>query len=148
MFQKNLKETLNNTNKPLTKAKTSSTLPNQVHFTKKAILAATCLLLTILLLTSVGGLGSNLIFVQANSIQGVGVGIYWNQVCSNRTLSLDWGSIKTGSSSNLTIYVRNEYSSDISLRLSTSNWKPSATSSYMSLNWNYNGQVLKTNEVM
>jgi hypothetical protein len=87
-------------------------------------------------------------FVQANTIQGIGVGIYWNQECTNRTLSLNWGSTVAGSSSNLTVYIRNEGDSAVSLRLSASEWIPSNAPSYMSLNWNYINQVLKVGEVI
>lgn len=81
-------------------------------------------------------------------MKGIGAGIYWDEACTNRTISLNWGVIEVGSSSNLTVYVRNEYSSAVSLRVEASNWTPSAASNYMSLNWNYTGQVLSTNEVI
>jgi hypothetical protein len=87
-------------------------------------------------------------FVQANTIQGIGVGIYWNQECTNRTLSLNWGSTVAGSSSNLTVYIRNEGNSAVSLRLSASEWIPSNAPSYMSLYWNYTNQVLNAGEVI
>jgi hypothetical protein len=48
----------------------------------------------------------------------------------------------------LTVYVRNEGNSAISMVLSTSDWTPPAASSYISLNWNYTNQELKTNEVI
>jgi hypothetical protein len=86
--------------------------------------------------------------VQANSVQGNGVGIYWDQDCTNKTLSLNWGSTIAGSSRNFTVYVRNEGNSEVLLRISASQWIPSITSSYMSLNWNYTSQVLNINEVI
>jgi hypothetical protein len=48
----------------------------------------------------------------------------------------------------LTVYVRNECNSAVSLGLGTSNWAPSSSASYLSLSWNYTGQVLKTAEVI
>ena len=118
------------------------------HVTKKPIFAAICILFIIFLSSFIEGFGSNKSLVQANSVQGIGVGIYWDQACTNRTLSLNWGTIAAGSSNNLTVYVRKECNWPVSLSLSTSDWTPSSASSYMSLNWNYTNQVLKTDEVI
>ena len=118
------------------------------HFTKKTIIAATCILAIILLGITIEDFASNKSIVYAQTVKGIGTGIYWDQACLNKTLSLNWGTIAAGSSNNLTVYVRNEGNSAVSLLLSTSDWAPSSASSYISLNWNYTNQVLKTNEVI
>ncbi len=148
MLWKNLKEKLNITNNRSINLKTRFTMPTESHFNKKTKLATICLLFIIFFSIATGGFGSNISVVQANSVQGIGAGIYWDQVCTNRTLSLDWGFIEPGSSNYLIIFVRNEGNSAVSLRIGTSNWTPSNASSYMSLIWNYSGQILKTNEVI
>ena len=76
------------------------------------------------------------------------MGIYWDQACTNRTLSLNWGNIEAGSNNTLIIYIRNEMSSDASLSLHTINYSPSASSGYISMNWNYAGQVLSAGQVI
>jgi hypothetical protein len=119
-----------------------------IHFTKKAVIAATCILAIIVLGITIEDAASNKSIVYAQTIKGIGVGIYWDQACLNKTLSLSWGTIAAGSSKNLTVYVRNEGNSAISMVLSTSDWTPPAASSYISLNWNYTNQELKTNEVI
>jgi hypothetical protein len=81
-------------------------------------------------------------------VNGIGAGIYWDQTCTNRTLSLDWGLLEAGSNNTLTVYIKNEGNSAISLFLRTSNWIPSAALGYMSLNWNYSGQVLSIDQVI
>jgi hypothetical protein len=53
-----------------------------------------------------------------------------------------------GSSSNLTVYVRNECNSPVSLGLYTSNWDLTSSASYISLKWNYTGYVLRNAEVI
>jgi hypothetical protein len=53
-----------------------------------------------------------------------------------------------GSTNNLTVYIRNEVNSAASLSLGTSNWTPSASSNYISLNWNYSGQALRVDQVI
>jgi hypothetical protein len=81
-------------------------------------------------------------------MSGVGAGIYWDQACANRTLSLDWGLVEPGSSSTMRVYVRNEDDSAVSLWMATSNWTPQIASEYMTLIWTYSGRMLSTNEVV
>src|SRR5208282_3802070 len=107
-----------------------------------------CLLAVVVLGAIIAGLGSSKTVVYASSVEGRGVGIYWDQACTNRTLSLNWGSIDVGSNNTLTVYIKNEDNSPASLWLETSNWTPSDSVSYMSLNWNYSGQVLSANQVI
>jgi hypothetical protein len=149
MTWKNLKKILTITKKRLLHRKIGRfTLSTNVHYFKKIAFVAIIILSVIVLSTVTVDLGLNKSFVQANTIQGIGVGIYWNQNCTNRTLSLNWGSTEVGSSSNLTIYIRNEGNSEVSLRLNASKWIPSNAQSYMSLNWNYTNQVLNADEVI
>ena len=86
--------------------------------------------------------------VKADSVIGIGVGIYWDKDCTNTTRSLNFRIIDANSNNDLTMYVRNEGNSAVSLMLGASNWTPPNASSYMSLSWNYSGQILKTNEVI
>ncbi len=118
------------------------------YFTKKTVIAATCIIAIIVLGITIEDSASNRSIVYAQTIKGIGVGVYWDQACLNKTLSLNWGTIAAGSTKNLTVYVRNEGNSAISMSLSTSDWTPPSASSYISLNWNYTNQRLKTNEVM
>lgn len=115
---------------------------------RKAVLAIACILLVIIVGTSMENLTSNKAFAYANSINGLGVGIYWDHGCTNRIFSLDWGQLGAGSNNTLTVYIRNEGNSAIYLWMSTSNWTPSATSSYMNLTWNYSGQIIGVNQVI
>ncbi len=114
----------------------------------KAILAVTCILTLVILIAFIGNFGSTKSLVLADTVKGVGVGIYWDQACTNETLLLNWERIDVGSDSNLTVYIRNEVNSPALLWLGTSNWTPSASSDYISLNWNYSGQVLSVGQVI
>ena len=122
--------------------------PISNHVRKKAILTAICILTIVILGTIIANFGSSITVVYAGSVKGLGAGIYWDYACSNRTLSLDWGFIEAGSNSTLMVYVKNEGNSAVSLWLSTSNWTPSACLGYMSLSWNYLGQVLSVDQVI
>ena len=82
------------------------------------------------------------------SVKGIGVGIYWDSTCTNRTLSINWGLLEPGSNKAVTIYVRNEGNAVTTLSKAAQNWNPSTTPSYMTLNWNYAGQTLSVNQVL
>jgi hypothetical protein len=84
----------------------------------------------------------------ADSVNGFGAEIYWDQGCTNRTLSFDWGPIEPGLNKTLTVYIRNEGDSATCLSMATSNWTPSAALSFMTLNWNYSGQILSVDQVI
>ena len=118
------------------------------NLNKKTMFTAIIILTVIVLSTIIMDISSDNSVVKAESVKGIGVGIYWDEECTSRIHSLNWGVIEASSTNNLTVYVRNEYYSAVSLQLSTSNWTPSAASRYMSLNWNYTGQVLKADEVI
>ena len=124
------------------------TIPIGNHVRRKVILAAICILTIVVLGIIIGVLGSSKTIVYASSVNGLGAGIYWDQACTNRTLSLNWGPIEAGSNNTLTVYIKNEGNSAVSLSLETSNWTPSASLGYMSLNWNYSGQVLSVDQAI
>jgi hypothetical protein len=109
----------------------------------------------VLVVLSAGILGVALSAVQVNrtisnigSIKGVGVGVYWNRACTNRTSSANWGVIDPGTSKTLTVYVKNEGNAATTLSMATQNWNPSTASSYLTLSWNYTGQTLSVNQVL
>ncbi|MGA2523105.1 MAG: hypothetical protein ABSF65_03005 [Candidatus Bathyarchaeia archaeon] len=115
---------------------------------RKTIPAAICLLTIIAFGAFIASGGSAKSIVYASSVNGVGTGIYWDQACTNRTLSLPWGSVEAGSNTTLTIYIKNEGNSAAPLSLETSNWNPSAAINNISLKWNYSGQVLSAGQVI
>jgi hypothetical protein len=119
---------------------------NNLH--RKAILTAICMLTVVVLGAIIVNFGSIIAVAHAGSVEGLGVGIYWDQACTNETVSLDWGHVAAGSSISLTVYVKNEGDSAVSLWLSTSNWTPPSSSSHMSLNWNYSGQILNAGQII
>ena len=119
---------------------------NRVH--RRAVLATMCILSVVILGTIIVNSSSNRTVAHAYSMRGVGVGIYWDQGCTNRILSLDWGLIEPGSNSTVMVYVRNEGDSAVSLWLATSNWTPSTASGNITLIWNYSGRILSAGEVI
>jgi hypothetical protein len=121
-------------------------ISNHVH--TRTVFATFCIAIVVVLGTITALFGASNIASYANSVRGFGAQIYWDQGCTNRTLSFDWGSIEPGLNKTLTVYIRNEGDSAACLSMATSNWAPSAALSYMTLNWNYSGQILNVDQVI
>ena len=107
-----------------------------------------CALATGIFGTAISLLQANRTIPSAGSVVGVGVGIYWNSACTNRTSSINWGLLDPGSNKTVTVYVRNEGNAAATLSKAAQNWNPSTASSYMILNWNYASQTLSVNQVL
>lgn len=125
------------------------------HLREKRRISLWVLLVFLLGALLVSIFGSTLSVVQTSrtvsnsgAVKGIGVGIYWNSACTNRTSSINWGIFDHGSNKTVTVYVRNEGNSAATLTRATQNWNPSTASSYMTLTWNYAGQTLSVNQVL
>lgn len=148
MFGNRLGKAPNKINKQIKNLRARHVNPTINHTRRKVTIATICLLSIFVFCAVTAVIGSNNRFVHASNVNGLGVGIYWDQACINRTLSLNWGPIDAGSNNTLTIYIRNEMSSTASLSLQTTDFTPSASSSDIALSWNYSGQVLSEGQVI
>jgi hypothetical protein len=119
---------------------------NPVH--RRTIFAITCIAIVVILgaITALSVVSKSVSY--ANSVRGSGAEIYWDQSCTNRTLTFNWGSIERGSNTAVTVYVKNEGGSATYLSLTTSNWTPSSASAFITLVWNYSGQILNNDQVI
>jgi len=115
-------------------------------------IAALALVVYILSLCLIGqvisALQSNETISNVGAVKAIGVGVYWDQTCTNTVTSIDWGTIEPGSTLNKTCYIRNESNSASTLALQTSNWNPSNAEDYISLSWDYGGQSMDPDEVV
>lgn len=82
------------------------------------------------------------------SVKGVGVGIYWDNTCTNTASSINWGVLDPGSNKTVTVYIRNEGNAVATLSETTQNWNPSSASNYLTFKWNYAGQTMSVNQVL
>ena len=107
-------------------------------------------LLSLGILVTVAGstIVSYVMISNTGNVKTVGVGVYWDAACTNKVSSIGWGAIEPGSTKNVTVYIRNEGTSSVTLSMSTSNWSPSSASAYISLSWDYSGKVLSPNEAV
>jgi hypothetical protein len=148
MFWHSLRKASNKTNERMANLKVPFPIRISNHVHRRVAFAIACAIMVIVLGSIIGNFSSSKTFVHADSVKGLGAGIYWNQACTNRTLSLDWRTQEPGSNNTLTVYIRNEGNSAVYLWLATSNWTPSAASGYIALSWNYSGQILSVDQVI
>jgi len=81
-------------------------------------------------------------------VKTLGVGVYWDEVCSKPVSYIDWGIVDPVLQKNVTVYVRNEGNVPAFISLDTINWDPVNASSCITLSWDYLGQLLGPSEVV
>jgi hypothetical protein len=84
----------------------------------------------------------------SGSVKGVGVGVYWDSACTNQTSSINWGIFEPGSNKTVSIYVKNEGNTVVTLSKTVQNWNPVNAANYITLSWNYANQTLNVNQVL
>jgi len=82
------------------------------------------------------------------SVKAVGVGVYWDKGLTQVVSSINWGIIEPGGEVNRTVYIQNTGNVPITIGLWVQNWKPANASTYITLNWNYAGQLINVNETI
>ena len=98
MFYKSLRKLPNKINKRIVNSRAPRVIPTRNHTRRKVMLASIFLLTIFVFCAFTAIIGSNNNFAHASSVNGIGVGIYWDQACTNRSLSLNWGQVEAGSS--------------------------------------------------
>jgi hypothetical protein len=84
----------------------------------------------------------------AGAVKAIGVGVYWNSDGTNTVTSINWNILEPGSSTNRTCYIKNEGNSASTLSMNTTNWNPTNASDYITLNWDYSGQLVNPDELI
>lgn len=82
------------------------------------------------------------------TVKAMGVGVYWDSDCSNTVTSVNWGTVAPGSTNDVTVFIKNEGDAAETLSSTAENWNPSTASAYMSLSWDYAGQVIVVDGVI
>lgn len=136
------------------------------HPSKKTVLlvfavAATTILLSALISMWLSRV-TNLKVPSLGTITTVGVEPYWNENLTDKVdvdEKIDWGTLRLGSSSNITIYLLSISNIETTLNLTQANLtfydtdevtiQPAANiSDYMNLSWNYNGSIVNPGDVI
>lgn len=123
-------------------------LSKKVGLAVAGILIGASVTLGLLNAAATGDLFGRVILSNIGSIKAVGVGVYWDSSCSDLVSSIDWGLVGSGATKNVAVYIMNEGSAPVTLSLETENWSPSNALDYMSLTWDYGGQVISVDGVV
>lgn len=86
--------------------------------------------------------------LEVGKVKTVGVAIYSDSSVSDSLYSVDWGSLEPGAEKNVDCYIQNTGGFASVLSLETDNWGPAEAANYISLSWDYDGQVLDVGEVI
>jgi len=74
--------------------------------------------------------------------------VYWNENCSLRVNSIDWGVLSPDEVKKVVVYVRNEGNESFLLVLTPANWNPQNASRYLSFSWSYKDDIIGAGEVV
>lgn len=121
-------------------------------YESKIIIALVGLLLYTLTLTLLGPVMSALTTSKTVSntgtVKAIGVGVYWDQSCTQPVSTFDWGFLEPDSTKNISCYIKNGGNSPLTLSMSTSHWNPSSAPQYITLTWDRDGYSLAAGEVV
>lgn len=109
---------------------------------------ATVSLLFIACLTTVLLMLSSTRAVNAGTVEAIGVGIYWDNNCTNVVSTINWGALSPGETKSITFYVRNEETENAILDVKTDNWDPTNAVNFMTLGWNYSGNSIAPSKIV
>ncbi len=77
-----------------------------------------------------------------------GLDVYWDSAGTNRTTTINWGTMSPGDTKGYTVYVKNVGNTALTLSMSTSAWNPSAAVNSIHLTWNCTGYQLQTHDAI
>jgi hypothetical protein len=69
------------------------------------------------------------------SISSVNVGLYSDSGCTQKLTSIDWGNIPPGGTSTQTIYIKNAGNTQLTLKMTKTNWNPLEANGPITINW-------------
>ncbi len=95
-----------------------------------------------------GLLVTNRMVPTTGNVNSIGVEVYWDLACTNRTTAINWGTIDAGGTRTFNVYVKNNGTAAEVLSMTTSNWSPASASSHISLGWNCSNYVLAHGSVV
>jgi hypothetical protein len=113
----------------------------------KKILALVLLIASVIVL-AIGLLVASKNIFNIGKIKALGVEIFTDVECTVPLHTIDWGVVDAGSSVHKIAYIRNNGTTAEVLSLSTVNWLPNETQTYLMVEWNCTGFVLEADSVV
>ena len=122
--------------------------PKKILLTTIPVVAGILVAFILLNGTVMGTLLGQVTLPNLGTVKAMGVGVYWDSGCSNTVTSVNWGTVAPGSTNDVTVYIKNEGDAAETLSSTAENWSPPTASAYMSLSWDYAGQVIVVDGVI
>lgn len=102
---------------------------------------------------------SNLNLPSIGTIEATGIRVYSDADLQEEVEEIDWGTIYSGSSNSISLYMHNFSNANLTLELITANWtflnseniaisEPSNITSHINLTWNYSNTPLSPYETI
>ncbi len=76
------------------------------------------------------------------------IGVYWDENCSLKVYSIDWGILSPGDAREVVVFVRNEGNESFLFILRPQNWVPENASDYLSFSWSCEDNTVEVGEVV
>ena len=147
----------------MTQQETKPSIGARLRRSKKTILLIVVVVAVTLLLSAAISIilySNHLITLPSiGTIHTIGVKAYWDQNLKNQTTGINWGTVYTGESYNITLYLQSTSNVPTVLELTITNWTfittnntiaagPTDSTPYFNLTWNYNNSTLNPNQTI
>ena len=98
-------------------------------------------------------------FLSIGTIRTIGVKAYYDPKLQNITTQIQWGTTYSGSTTNVTLYLKSTSNTQTTLHLQAANWTflnstnaivsgPNPTTQYMNLTWNYKNTTVNPSQAI
>ena len=101
-----------------------------------------------LTLSTAGMLSVNEALPTSGSISALNVAIYSDSSCSQKLMSIDWGTISPGKTVTVTFYIKNTGNTQVMLKMTKTNWNPPAANGPITLTWNREDTTLNVGQTV
>jgi len=76
------------------------------------------------------------------------IGVYWDENCSLRVYSIDWGILSPGEAEEVVVFVRNEGNESFLFILTPQNWVPENASNHLRFSWSCEDSKVEVGEAV
>lgn len=81
-------------------------------------------------------------------LKTIGVEAYVDPECTRPCTSIDWGLVEPGEVRGALIYLKNTNNTAFNMTVKAENWNPPVAENYLTLSWNYTGEILQPGDVI
>jgi len=75
-------------------------------------------------------------------VKAVGISLFEDPTLTTPLISIDWGTMEPNETKTYDFYVLNDGNASVNLTMLVDNWNPTNASDYISVSYNYLGQVI------